>query len=208
MHRGIIERLVCPEQHAMTPLVVRADRLVDSHLVTGAVGCPVCGREWPVHERIARFGDPAITTEPAWDAPRLSVGIAAALLNLAEPGVVLADGAPAPLAEALAADYGATVVAFDLADPVRDGRTSVIVGAATVPLAPAVARAALLLRGGRSEAFFNSAARTVVAGGRIVGGEDIPLPRGLQLLTRDAGLWVAERERGSADLVGLRRRES
>jgi hypothetical protein len=205
--RGIIERLVCPGPHATTPLVVRADHIREGRLERGIVGCPVCLQEWSVVGGVARFGDPVPAAEGVIGPFALTSGAAAALLGLTEPGIVLVDGAPASLADALATDYGATVVAFDPPAGEHPRRASVVVGATAAPFGSGLARSALLLRAGRTDAFTASVARTVGAGGRIVGVERVPLPRGVQALLRQDGVWVAERERVSSELLALRRRE-
>lgn len=202
MDLTIVERFVCPRDHAPAPLVVRADVVLNGQLVAGALGCPVCRGEWSVEAGIVQFGtlatmpvDMRVTTA---DAPAL-----AAMLDLAEPGrLVVADGIPGEIASALARDFGARIVALDPAD--AGDYAAAIDGAMRVPLSAGSARGALLLRGARDDAFVDSALRTLAAGGRMVRGVRARVPDGASEFARDDRWWVATRDEVSAP-IALRR---
>lgn len=190
MQTSVIERLVCPGEHAPTALVVRADELRDGRLWRGAAGCPVCLKEATIANGVVRFGAPhaRLAASADLDAPRL-----AAYLSLTEPDVmVLADGLPSTVSAALVSDYAARIIEFDgdagphVAAPIH--------GAARVPLPRGAAGAAVLLRTGRDPAFTASVVQALRARGRCVGAIDTDLPDGLSELARDAQCWVAERD--------------
>ncbi|HYV96203.1 MAG TPA: hypothetical protein VE967_01970 [Gemmatimonadaceae bacterium] len=185
MDLAFAERLVCPEGHAETPLVVRADEVANGQLLRGVLGCPVCTNEWPVDQGIARFGPP--TSLAAAASPDATT--AAALLGLTEPSVVVCDGASEELLHALSADYHALIMAMDVSEA---GTAVSVVGAKRVPLAHGVARAALLLRPARDPGFVASAMAAVTTGGRVVGAAAMAVPEMVDVLARDANVWVAE----------------
>ena len=185
MDLSIVERLICPEDHASTPLIVRADRVERGRLVEGLLGCPVCRREWSVSGGTARFGARAANAQ----APATSADVIGALLGLTEPGLVVLDGAPNEVARALVEQFGCTVVGLDCES---DGELSCIDGAARVPVAPGAARGIALLREDRSAAFADSAAVALARNGRMMGTVGVPVPAMMRELARDERLWVAE----------------
>src|SRR5262245_7580308 len=104
MDLAVVQRLVCPEQHASTPLVVRADVAEHGRLQRGALGCPSCGKEWSVNGGIAAFG----ARRDLPDAPIDATAIAA-FLGLTEPKLVVTDGVPPTIVVALVREYAAGV---------------------------------------------------------------------------------------------------
>jgi len=89
---ALVERLICPRPHQATPLVVRADEVVEGNLVRGVVGCPQCFAEWTVRGGVVEFGAIAEMFRCSPQMLRQSP----ALLGLAEAGrLVLTDGASA-----------------------------------------------------------------------------------------------------------------
>jgi hypothetical protein len=195
----IVQRLTCPRGHGVTQLVARVDDVIGGRVRNGLLGCPQCNAEWVVTDGVARFG--ARVTMPAvgvHDATTI-----AAFLALTEPGVVIVDGVAARIADELCRDFGALVVSLDPDEPART--STVIDGAERVPLAPAVARGAVLLRPGRDAAFVESAASALESAGRILAVATLPLAAGLRELARDANFWVAVRAEHTVP-VTLRRR--
>jgi hypothetical protein len=198
MDLAIVQRMVCPAEHASTPLVVRADRAEHGRLQEGVVGCPVCGAEWKVDEGVARFG-PRATTGPAFTPDATTV---AALLGLTEPKLVVADGLSDDLVVSLVREFGATVVAID--SDVSPESASVIEGPALVPLAEGIANGAVLLRP-REPAFVDSVVRAIAPDGRLLASVSLQLPAGVREMARNDDLWLAERE-ATVVPVTLRRR--
>lgn len=168
-------------------------------MLRGVVGCPRCQLERAVQDGVVQFG--ASSAPAAIDSP--DAATLAALLDLAEPGrLVLSDGAPASLVAALTDEFGAMVVALDAPPGVR--AAAVLNGAESVPVAGGAARAVLLLRPARSDAFIASAARALAPGGRLAAAAAMAAPHDVRVMARDASLWVGERESVTAP-VALRR---
>jgi hypothetical protein len=200
MDLGIVERLICPEPHAVMPLVVRADAVEHGRLVRGMLGCPHCHMEWVVTDGIARFGARADIAAVAAEDP----ATLAALLGLSEPMLVLTDGASARLVDALSREFDASVVVLDAADPPPSA--TVIHGAKRVPIGAGTVGAALLLRPGRDADFVASAARALAPAGRLVATASVPVSGELREIARDNTWWVATREHREAPIT-LRRRD-
>ena len=83
----IVDAFRCTRPHELTWLVASADRLEDRDIVTGELGCPVCGARYPIAAGLAYFRDPDARSLPpaparaAGDASERAVR-AAALLGL------------------------------------------------------------------------------------------------------------------------------
>jgi uncharacterized protein YbaR (Trm112 family) len=187
MDLTLVERLVCPEVHATTPLVVRVDAAESGRVRAGMLGCPACHREWPIEHFAARFGPPADL--PA-SAP-MDGHAAAALLNLTAPGIVIADGASAEMIRILVSSYEASVVALDDESP---DASALLTGAQRVPLAPGVATGALLFRQRRTAAFIASVASAVAPWGRVIAAHGVAADARLREIARDESVAVLARE--------------
>ena len=199
MDLAIVQRLICPASHASTPLVVRADLAEHGRMQKGVLGCPACQVEWVVDNGVAHFG--ARAELPPNIAPEATT--LAAFLGLTDPQLVVTDGVPAQIVEALVREFGAVVVALD-AD-VAPTTATVLDGAAIVPLADGIASGAVLLRS-RDAAFVASAVRSIAPEGRLVGSTALDLPAGVSEIARNDVLWVAAREVSVVPVELLRRR--
>lgn len=198
MDLAIVQRLVCPQAHARTPLVVRADTAMHGRLQHGVLGCPVCSAEWNVAEGIAAFGPRAtIAANAVPDVTTL-----AALLGLTDAKLLITDGVPAQTVIALAREFAASVVAID--SDVSPESASVIDGASVVPLADGIAEGSALLRS-RDERFVASVVRSMAPEARLVATTTLAVPAGVREIARNDELWVAERE-PDVVTVPLRRR--
>jgi uncharacterized protein YbaR (Trm112 family) len=80
----LTDHLRCPAAHAERFLVLLPDEVQDRRVIRGTLGCPVCGRVFPVTEGIARMG----VSGPRGDSSpgTLTAEAAFALLGLAGPG--------------------------------------------------------------------------------------------------------------------------
>ena len=50
MRRDLLDILACPDDKA--PLTLRAERVADGEVVTGALTCTVCGAVYPIEDGI------------------------------------------------------------------------------------------------------------------------------------------------------------
>lgn len=187
----LIEYLRCPAEHEESVLVAAAERSEQRHIMSGVLGCPVCGAEYPIRDGVARFAEAAlVATEP----PSIEIAMRiAAFLELTDArGFVLLCGRWGAHAAPLA-DLVETPVF--LVNPPAGADLSraaaVIETGATLPLAAGVARAAALdpALATPPDAFL----RAVRGGARVMGAVAMPIPAGLTEIARDSRDWVAEK---------------
>jgi len=217
MRVEIIELLRCPEAHEPSALVTVAFTRDGDRLLSGELGCPVCGAAyslrdgavWLVHEGIS--GDDAGTVAQQDGSERgvdlRDVEGTAALLDLSEPGMrTVLCGAYGTIAAALVDMTGARCVAIGGAaerglpaevDQVR------MLSRARLPFADTCIDA--LAVDATYAALLADAARVVRVDGRVLAPSHLPVPHGLKELARDATEWVAVVLPRSTAPVGLRR---
>jgi uncharacterized protein YbaR (Trm112 family) len=195
MHIEMVQSLRCPAEHESSWLVARTDRLEARHIVAGVLGCPICGREYPIVEGILKLGTP-IEREGVDLGPEAAVR-AAALLGLTSPGgVVLLAGAWSSVAvEVASMADGVHVLAMDAqgsAPPAGLGVSRIDAGA-TMPLGEGVARGIALDQAHADPNILELAARALRSRGRLLAPARADVPHVLEELARDDAWWVAER---------------
>jgi uncharacterized protein YbaR (Trm112 family) len=80
----LTDHLRCPVAHAEQFLVLLPDEVRDRRVIRGSLGCPVCGRVFPVTAGIARLG--AVSGRGRGSPGTLNAEAAFALLGLSGPG--------------------------------------------------------------------------------------------------------------------------
>ena len=208
----LVDALRCPEQHADIPLVATVHRRDGSEIMTGTLGCPICGREYPVAGGAAYFGiDPGqrpAADELDMESDREGEGElamrAGAFLAASEGATLVLAGEWARAASALATLVPVRVYALNPPRGVsrNPGAVAVIHASRGIPLARGAARG-VALDHAATPAELASAARVIAAGGRLVAPAAAELPAGFVELARDADHRVAER---LPPLVGIGRR--
>lgn len=190
----LTDHLRCPADHAEQYLVLLPDRIVERSVIAGRLGCPVCGRTWPVIEGVAELGGPppAPPSGAALDPAAMHV-----LLGLSGPGGYAAlVGSAAEVWRGLAAELkGVGLVAVNPPAGVADAAP--LLSVVRAPLIPLKARS---LRGvvlgaevSDDPHWVREAARVTLPGLRVVGrGPEPELPE-LELLASAEGHWVAAR---------------
>lgn len=208
MHVELIDRLRCIAAHEDSWFVAAANRTVDRNIISGVLGCPVCGAEYTVADGDVWYSVPRVSAVPvaadgaapidADDATRL-----AALIGVDDRGGLYAlQGTEGRFADALGLIDSVQLI---LLDPPRGAAASAIIRGAgeRIPLAPGSLRGIALERA--SEALVEAAARALAAHGRLVAPADAPVPAGITVLARDARQWVGEAGALSSPPVPLRR---
>lgn len=203
----LIEYLRCPAAHEESVLVAAAERSEQRHIMSGVLGCPVCGAEYPIRDGVARFAE---VTPVAAEPPSVEIAMRiAAFLELTDArGFALLCGRWGAHASALAELVETPLF---LVNPPAGADLSraaaVIETGATLPLAAGVARAAAL---DAALAVLPAAVLRAVRGGaRVMGPVALPLPPGLTEVARDSREWVAEKSAApepAPRLVPLKRR--
>lgn len=203
----LVDLLRCVRPHEDGWLVLGADRMDGRRVVTGVLGCPVCGASYPVVEGEAIFGTPPDSTpsrhahapagSPLWELDDAEAPVRlAALLGLEDVRQpVLLAGSWCALAGGLAAIVPARYLAVNPEQPLPPGREELAVlrVAGRLPIAAGKLRAAAIDRTAVEQGLLADVARAVRPGGRLVAPAAAPLPEGYAELARDATIWVAER---------------
>jgi len=209
----LVDALRCPRAHEESWLVLAMSRIEARHIQEGALGCPVCHAEYPIHEGIVdlRLDDDAHSPARAGGTPR-SPGVAdrvaadhlAAMLNLADAvGFAVLAGEWGRHADALLElEQLPPLLLVEPPDGVamRPGLSGVRAGA-RLPLAVGAARAVAV--DDADAVRLASAALTTRTGGRLVAPAHALVPEGVRELARNEHVWVGERETASSAPVRL-----
>jgi uncharacterized protein YbaR (Trm112 family) len=199
VHIELTEMLRCPERHEEGYLVMSTGEMLGRMVRSGMLGCPLCGKEYPIVRGVAHFSGPpgepthpvSRTSHPA-DAQTLQ-----ALLDLSGPGgYVLLLGSAAHHAVGLAGLMGGIhFVGVNAPDDVAELPVlSLLACEAMIPLRQTVARAAVVGPDRLGADWLAEARRVLLPGRRLViESERVAAPAGLTQLALGHGLFVAER---------------
>lgn len=201
----LIDTLRCPEEHRDSWLVAsitaREDRLVSE----GMLGCPVCGREYPIQRGVAWFGaEPGEALEgraapSEMDGGAMRVG---AFLAVVEGATIALEGSWGAYASELAQLVPLRIFAVNAPTAVEDSeRVASIETRLGLPLAPRALRG-VALGEHATETTLPSALRVLADGGRVVAPATLAVPPEVAEIARDEQWWIGEK-RGA--LIGLRR---
>jgi len=206
VHIELTEMLRCPERHEEGYLVMSTGEMVGRMVRSGMLGCPACGKEYPIVRGVAHFegsrergAGPSVG--PSGTAPRSALPVDAqtlqALLDLSGPGgYVLLLGSAAHHAVGLAGLMGGIhFVGVNAPDDVEELPVlSLLACEAMIPLRQTVARAAVVGPDHLGADWLAEARRVLLPGRRlVVESERVAAPAGLTQLALGHGLFVAER---------------
>lgn len=199
MHIELTEMLRCPEPHAEAFLVMSTGEMTGRMVRSGVLGCPVCGREYPIVKGVVLFtgssGAPARATPRA--APSVDSGTLQALLDLSGPGgYVVLLGAAGRHAIGLADLMGGIhfVGVNAPADVEERPVLSLLQCETAIPLRQTMARAVVVGRDRLDARWLTEAQRVLLPGRRLVVEDDgAALPAGITRLALGRGLLVGER---------------
>lgn len=207
----LIDSLRCTSDHPDSPLVASIVRRNERFVIQGALGCPICLREYPIHAGVVWFGSreehrapitgiegplPADTFDP--DAA-VRIG---AFLNAAEGATVLLAGTWARSAHALAELIPVRIFALNPAEPIEESMAiGVMTSSEGIPLASGMLRGVALDRATATPAALATAVKVLGPGGRLVGPVESEVPDAVAVLARDEKFWVAEKRLPLVSLV-------
>jgi len=208
VHIELTEMLRCPEPHEEGFLVLSTGEMLGRMVRSGILGCPKCGREYPIVKGVVRFSgggmrdargvDSGAATHPA---SRISHPVEPqtlqALLDLSGPGgYVVLLGVAARRAVGLAGLMGGIhFVGVSAPDDMEEVAVLSLLACETmIPLRQTVARA-VVVGSDRVGAEWLVEARRVLLPGRrlVIESEQVAAPVGLTRLALGHGLFVGER---------------
>lgn len=202
----MIDTLRCPIDHRDSWLVASITEREDRLVREGLLGCPVCGREYPITRGIAWFG--ANPGEPLGDeAPSTGTDDdgavrAGAFLAPSEGSTIALEGSWAVHAEALAQLMPLRIFAVNAPARLEDSeRVAIIETRLGFPFAPRALQGVALGETATAETVA-SAVRVAADGARVIAPATLDRPPELNELARDETWWIGEK-RGA--LIGLRR---
>jgi len=187
----LTDHLRCPADHDESFLVLLPDRMEGRSVRSGHLGCPVCGRTFPLADGVLDIGDaPAsgVGSGSVLDADALT-----ALAGLHGPGGYLTLVGPVALLWSDVAELnpGVALVAVNPPGEVSDTLELSVLRGARLPIKSGSMRGVVLGRPFADDpSWIREAARVVLPGLRVVGEGNDPTPGLIDLLASADGVWV------------------
>ena len=203
----LVEVLRCVREHDESWLVASIGVMRDRSILTGTLGCPVCGAQYPVIAGVADFSDGRSAARKAADGEKdEDIALrAGAFLGLAESGadgLVVLGGIWARGAGILTSATGARAIAVNAPAGVAESPSvGLVLSGGRLPLGKASC-AGVALDDSFGEGAMESAIACLKPGGRIVAPSGIESPQAVNVLARDRNYWVGEK---AAEVTPLRR---
>lgn len=192
----LTDHLRCPADHEEQFLVLLPSRLDDRRVESGELGCPVCGRAYPIERWVADLGG-EVTAAPS---SRLTSEVMHTLLGLEGPGgaVVLVGGAAGDAVALRERLEGVHLVLVNPPGEVEPAPGLSLLRAPGIPLKARTVRGVVLGPGATAERHWvGEAGRVVLPGLRVVGEGPPPgWEGGPEVLAEADGIWVARGRRG------------
>ena len=194
MQIDLTDHLRCLEPHEESYLVLLTGRMVGRRVMTGHLGCPVCGKGVKIRDGVADFAGAV----PGGEHTALKPDAAAALLGLGGPGgwVALA-GSAAGLAAGLAPLLpGVQLVAVNPPAALEHEEAASVLRAPRLPLKSGSMRGVVI--GGDvagAPDWVADAVRAVLPGLRVVVEAPAPSPplEGVEILASAPACWVGKK---------------
>jgi hypothetical protein len=191
----LTDHLRCPNEHDESFLVLLPGTMEGRSVLTGDLGCPVCGRTFQLANGVFDTGDAPATTvaNSVLDADAITT-----LVGLHGPGGYLTlVGAPAALwSEVAELNPGVALVAVNPPSQVSDGPGVSVLRSSRLPIKSGSMRGVVLGRPFADDsAWVKEAARVVLSGLRVVGEGKEPPSDIIGLLATAGGVWVGTKKR-------------
>jgi hypothetical protein len=211
----LVGSLRCVHAHELSWLVASTFRMEERDIVSGELGCHICGARYPVENGVADFRELGSATaaspervpgarpssSPPYGADSTELALrAAALLDITSSGGVVAlagqwSAAARPLANGEVAER-VHVLALDPVTDLQSGDgISIALTGRRPPLRPATVRGVALDESHSDPDYVASVAVSLLPGARLLAPLSAPLPPGVAELTRDDFFWLASKGR-------------
>jgi uncharacterized protein YbaR (Trm112 family) len=187
----LTDHLRCPADHEESYLVLLPDRIEARSVREGRLGCPVCGRTYPLVDGVVDLGG---NRPPLSQSTVLTPEALTALVGLGGPGgyLVLVGRPAAGWREVAAINPGVGLVAVNPGDEVEDEPGVSVLRADALPIKSRSMRGVVLgAPYGDDPHWVGEAMRVVLPGLRVVGEGQVPERPDLELMAAAGGAWVA-----------------
>ena len=187
----LTDHLACPSDHEEQFLVLLPERMEGRRVVSGDLGCPVCGRIVRVEEGIADFGDAL----PSDGQTALTAEALEAFFGLSGPGgyLALAGGVTSLADELIALIPGVRLVLVNPSADRPDSDQASVLRATRLPLKTGSLRGiAVGADLAADPAWVAHAAHALLPGLRMVAEGGEPPRSGIEVLGRVAEVWVGK----------------
>jgi uncharacterized protein YbaR (Trm112 family) len=199
----LTDHLRCPTDHDESFLVLLPDRVEARSVLSGQLGCPICGRTFELRNGILDTGG-----APEWPADTRGVldpDAITALVGLQGPGgyLTLVGSAASRWKEVAELNPGVALVAINAPANVVDAPGVSVLRGGRISLKSRSMRGVALGRFYADDPYWLSeAARVVLPGLRVVGEGTNPPADAIDLMANAGGIWVgtAVREKHSQGL--------
>jgi uncharacterized protein YbaR (Trm112 family) len=187
----LTDHLRCPTDHDESFLVLLPDRVEGRSVLSGQLGCPICGRTFQLTDGILDTGN-----APGWPADAQSVldpDAITALVGLQGPGgyLTLVGSAASRWKEVAELNPGVALVAVNPPPEVIDAPGISVLRGGRISLKSRSMRGVALGRSYADDSYWVSeAARVVLPGLRVVGEGANPPADAIDLMASAGGTWV------------------
>jgi uncharacterized protein YbaR (Trm112 family) len=192
----LTDHLRCPADHDESFLVLLPDKMEGRSVLTGNLGCPVCGRTFELTDGVLDTGDGPPSDANAGTA--LDADALTTLVGLHGPGGYLTLVGPVTALSNEVAQLvpGVALVAVNPPAALRDSPGLSILRGGRLPIKSHSMRGVVLGRPFAGEPHWVAeAARVVLPGLRVVGEGEDPRSDLIELLASADGVWVGTRRR-------------
>jgi len=186
----LTDHLRCPVDHEESYLVLLPDEVQERSVRTGHLGCPVCGRTYPLSDGVLNLGGAEMALP---ESTLLGPEALTALVGLGGPGGYLVlVGKPAGEWRAVARrNPGVGLVAVNPPPDVGDEPGINVIRASVLPLKSRSMRGVVLGSPfGEDPRWVSEAARVVLPGLRVAGEGPVPDASTIELMASAGGAWV------------------
>ena len=192
----LTDHLRCPVDHEESFLVLLPDQVENRSVLTGQLGCPVCGRTFELKNGVLDLGG-ALDWSDNGDS-LLDAAAITALTGLHGPGgyLTLVGNVASMWREVAELNPGVALVAVNPPSGIAEAPGISVLRAGRLPLKSGSMRGVVLGRSyGAKEDWISEAARVVLPGLRVVGEGPDPSSGLIDLMASADGVWVGTKRR-------------
>lgn len=202
----LLDALRCVADHPRIPLVIAITKRDDRFVLEGTMGCPTCGREYPIRHGVAWFTSETarLENEPLFEPDDEAPVRAAAYLGASDGATVALVGTWAAYATAVAQLVPLRAYAVNPSVALQESeRVGVLHSGGRLPFGEGTLSGVAIGDPAWSDSDVAMAVSALLSGGRMAAPVTARVPDDIIEIARDAHTWVGEKR---GPLVALHRR--